>query len=107
MSVAATARVPTTHAARYTAQLCKHWAHSLDVEQAGDGGTITFPAEGRSGSWAGPGVLTLIPRADTLECTITASEPAQLAALEDVVARHLDRFAFREALLAFDWQPRG
>jgi len=34
---------------------------------------------------------------------IDGSSEAQVSALKDVVARHLDRFAFREAPLAFDW----
>ncbi|MCC2102319.1 MAG: DUF2218 domain-containing protein, partial [Hyphomicrobiales bacterium] len=32
--------------------------------------------------------------------------PAHLDALKGVVARHLDRFAFREAPLAFDWRDQ-
>jgi hypothetical protein len=38
---------------------------------------------------------------------ITRAEPAadgQLEDLKGVLARHLDRFAFREAPLQFDWQ---
>ena len=64
---------------------------------------MTFPAEGRSGRWAGDAVLTLTAGPDALECRIDASEPGQLEALKGVVASHLDRFAFREAPLAFDW----
>jgi hypothetical protein len=38
-----------------------------------------------------------------LICRIDASAPGQLEALKGAVARHLDRFAFREAPLTFDW----
>jgi len=40
---------------------------------------------------------------------IEASAEGQLEALKGAVARHLDRFAFREAPLAFDWRalPSG
>ncbi len=41
---------------------------------------------------------------EVLVCRIEASEPAQLEGMKGVVARHLDRFAFREAPLAFDWR---
>ena len=34
--------------------------------------------------------------------TVEASDPEALAQLQDVVARHLERFAFREEL-AIDW----
>jgi hypothetical protein len=35
---------------------------------------------------------------------IDATSPEQRDALKGVVARHLDRFAFREAPLPFDWR---
>lgn len=105
MSVSATAHVPTTNGSRYLQQLCKHWAHNLAVEYDTARGKVTFPAEGRSGSWSEPGVLSLEAGVDTLTCRIDAGEEAQLSVLVAVVARHLDRFAFREAPLAFDWQP--
>lgn len=101
----AIAQVPTANGSRYLQQLCKHWAHNLDVDYSASEGTVIFPAEGRSGSWKGPGTLTLTAGDDTLTCRIDASEAGQLAALEGVVARHLDRFAFREAPLTFNWQP--
>ena len=37
----------------------------------------------------------------------TASAPGQREALKGAVARHIDRFAFREAPLTFDWQDQG
>ena len=104
MTVAATASVPTVSGARYLQQLCKHWSHNLAVDYSKDAGTVTFPAEGRSGNWADEAVLTLAAQPETLECRIEASEPGQLDVLKDVVAEHLDRFAFREAPLAFDWR---
>jgi hypothetical protein len=44
---------------------------------------------------------------DVLVCRIDASEPGQLEGLKGDVARHLDRFAFREAPLSFPWQDEG
>jgi hypothetical protein len=35
---------------------------------------------------------------------IEASAVEQLEALQGAVARHVDRFAFREAPLAYDWR---
>ena len=104
MTVAATASVPTVSGARYLQQLCKHWSHNLAVDYSKDAGTVTFPAEGRSGNWADEAVLTLAAQPETLRCRIEASEPGQLDVLKGVVAEHLDRFAFREAPLAFDWR---
>ena len=102
-AVSSAASAPTGNGARYLQQLCKHWSHNLAVEYSAERGRVTFPAEGRSGRWAGDAVLTLTAGPDALECRIDASEPGQLEALKGVVASHLDRFAFREAPLAFDW----
>ena len=50
------------------------------------------------------GLVTMIAHAETLECRIDASSDGQLEGLKGALARHLDRFAFREAPLSFDWQ---
>lgn len=84
---ASEARVPTAVPSRYLTQLCKHFAHRLPVTFDAEHGRIEFPA----------GVCELdAMAADTLTMRVTASDEAGLAKLEDVVARHLARFAFRE-----------
>lgn len=104
MSMTSTARVPTANGARYLQQLCKHWAHNLAVEFDAGHGRVVFPRDARGASWAGDSVVTFDAHPDALVCTITASEPGQLDGLQGTLARHLDRFAFREAPLAFDWR---
>jgi hypothetical protein len=104
MTHSSTAAVPTANASRYLQQLCKHWSHNLAVEFTPEAGKVTFPAEGRSGSWPGDATLTMRATADTLECRLDASADGQRDRLKGVVAEHLDRFAFREAPLRFDWQ---
>lgn len=99
-----TARVPTAHASRYLQQLCKHWAHNLAVEFTEREGRITFPRDARGADWKGDAVFIMTAHPDRLDCRIDASEPGQLEALKGAVARHLDRFAFREAPLPFEWQ---
>ena len=88
-----TARVVTAHASRYLQQLCKHWAHKLDVTFTPEEGTVAF-AEAVAMMRAEPEVLVV---------TITAEDPAVLEQMKGVVASHLDRFAFKEAPLGFDW----
>jgi hypothetical protein len=102
--ITTTAAVPTRSGSRYLQQLCKHWAHTLEVEFTPEHGRVTFPAEGRAGSFPGDAHVTFDAGAQALTVRIDASAPEQLAAMKGVVARHLDRFAFREAPLAFDWQ---
>jgi len=91
------AEVATEHAARYLVQLCKHFRHKCpDTAWAEDGsaGRIALPI--------GECRLTASPAA--LSIAVTAAGPEPLAALEDVIARHLVRFAFREPL-ALAWRP--
>jgi hypothetical protein len=99
-----TARVPTANGSRYLQQLCKHWSHNLKVEFTPEAGTVTFPKDARGADWPGDATLSLKAEKDALECRLAASAAAQRDALKDVVARHLDRFAFREAPLRFDWK---
>lgn len=98
-----TVRVPTAQASRYLQQLCKHWSHNLAVSFDATRGEVTFSRTARGADWPGDAVLTLTAHADGLECHLAASAPGQREALKGAVARHLDRFAFREAPLAFDW----
>ncbi|HWT43179.1 MAG TPA: DUF2218 domain-containing protein [Sphingopyxis sp.] len=97
------ANVPTAHANKYLQQLCKHWQHNLAVEFTPDHGTVTFPKDARGAAWTGDALVTFDAGADALSVRIDASSDEHLEAMKGVVARHLDRFAFREAPLTFDW----
>jgi hypothetical protein len=104
MTVSSIAAVPTAHASKYLQQLCKHWQHNLAVEFSAERGTVVFPRDARGADWPGDGLVTFDAGPDTLSVRIDASIAAQLEGLQGAVARHLDRFAFREAPLPFDWQ---
>ena len=100
----ATASVPTPSGSKYLQQLCKHWSHNLTVEFTADHGTVIFPRDARGADHPGDALVTFDAGADALQVRIDASSPAQLEGLKGAVARHLDRFAFREAPLPFDWK---
>ncbi|WP_174293355.1 DUF2218 domain-containing protein [Sphingomonas bacterium] len=104
---AAVALVPTANASKYLQQLCKHWQHNLAVEFTPEHGTVTFPRDARGADHPGDGVATMDAGADVLTVRIDATSAEQLEALQGAVARHLDRFAFREAPLTFDWRAAG
>lgn len=104
MIITTTATVPTASGSRYLKQLCKHWSHNLEVEFTPEHGEVRFPAEGRAGTFPGEAVVSFDAGTDALEVTIEASVPEQREIMKGVVARHLDRFAFREAPLPFDWR---
>ena len=100
----ATARVPTESGSKYLQQLCKHWSHNLAVEFTATKGMITFPRDARGADWPSDGIARLAAADDALTVTIEASGPDHAEALQGAVQRHLDRFAFRESPLPFDWR---
>lgn len=103
MSTQSTARIPTGSASKYLQQVCKHWEHNLQVTFDATQGRIVFPKDARGAAWADDAVVTFTAEPEVLVCTIAASEPGQLQGLKGAVARHVDRFAFREAPLSYPW----
>ena len=87
------ASVPTANAAKYVQQLCKHWSHRLEVDLSDQKGVVKFPAA----------VVRLEAAPRALEVAIDGERSDEVERLKGVVATHLDRFAFREAPLKFDW----
>jgi hypothetical protein len=96
--------VSTASASRYLQQLCKHWGHNLPVTFNPEEGRIVFPKDARGLNFPGDGAVTLKAHETELEVFVDASAPEQLEGLKGAVASHLDRFAFREAPLAFNWR---
>jgi hypothetical protein len=92
------ARVPTASASRYLQQLAKHWNHKMTVSYSEQEGRIAFP----NGS-----VLEMRADSETLDVVLTVPDGEDVARMREVVSSHLDRFAFREAPLTFDWQAGG
>ena len=89
------AHVPTDKAERYLQQLCKHWSHKFRVTFSETEGQIDF-LDGRS--------CGLKARDSELE--VSAVGPAdQLAQLQTIIEKHVQRFAHREGELAFRWAP--
>lgn len=103
MSLSSTALVSTANGSRYLQQLCKHWQHNLEVGFDANEGRVTFPRDARGADWPGDALVIMTAQDGGLLCRIDASAPGQLEGLKGAVARHLDRFAFREAPLTFEW----
>jgi uncharacterized protein len=104
MTYASTAQVPTSNSSRYLQQLCKHWGHKLAVEFTPEVGSVVFAKDARGANWPDDARLELHAQPTLLECTLKASSAEHLEQLKGVVQQHLDRFAFREAPLSFDWR---
>lgn len=90
--VQSVAEIATPQAERYLAQLCKHFQHKLPATYDQHFGHIPFPM----------GDCRLRAEAGTLTLSLLTTDHAQLARLQEVVTRHLLRFAFREEM-SIDW----
>ena len=91
------AHVATAHANRYLQQLCNHWSHKFVVTFDPENGRIAF-SEGRT--------VTLAAHQDRLLIPLSSPGADGLGTLEQIVADHIKRFAFREELV-FDWVRVG
>jgi hypothetical protein len=84
-------RANTASGSKYLQQLCKHWGHKFEVELSENRGQVRFPSA----------VVTMEASADSLLVTIETHETESVERLKEIVANHLDRFAFRGAPLPF------
>jgi hypothetical protein len=81
-----TAQIDTELASRYLGQLCNHFKHKVPVQQDGARGRIEFST----------GICTLQAETGLLILHAQSETDDALVQLEAVVARHLERFAFRD-----------
>ena len=88
------ARVPTDKAARYMTQLAKHWSHRFEVTFDATTAAIPLPL----------GPVTMVAEPDALVITLNPDPEADVARMKEVVESHLNRFAFREGELVYDWR---
>ena len=90
-----TTHVPTENARRYLGQFVKHFAHKLPARLEDDlrHGEVEFPS----------GLCTMDADDHRLAIILNAGAAEELTRLQDVVDRHLLRFAFREAL-SITWE---
>ena len=86
-------RAKTASGSKYLQQLCKHWGHKFEVEFCENRGRVRFPSV----------VATMEASVDALLVAIETDDPESIEQIKQVIANHLDRFAFREAPLPFDW----
>lgn len=80
---------------RYLQQLVKHWSHKMDAVWAQPVATFPF-------SEVEHAVMTA--RDDGIAITLTTAEQDRNEHMRGVIERHIDRFAFREAPLDYEWK---
>ncbi|MEO0622190.1 MAG: DUF2218 domain-containing protein [Pseudomonadota bacterium] len=89
--------VTTQNGSRYLQQLCKHFAHKVEVRFDAERGEAALPgARARFEAVGG-----------ALRIELLADDATGLARGKAIIDDHLVRFAFREQLGAPDWEDRS
>lgn len=91
-TLVARTEIHTPNGSKYLQQLCKHFGHKVPATFETHSGAITFPA----------GQCALTATETSLVMRLATADEAALARLQDVMASHLVRFAFREEL-SIEW----
>ncbi|SIN80516.1 DUF2218 domain-containing protein [Vannielia litorea] len=89
-----TGRFATRSASKYMQQLCKHFAHKIDVRYDATSAEAALP----------PGPATMRAEPEELVIEITAPDEEGLTRARAVIDNHLVRFAFRENFETMDWE---
>jgi hypothetical protein len=82
------AEVATPRASRYLQQLAKHFQHKVPASFDAQAATVEFPV----------GTCRMAADAERLTLVASAPDAESLTQLQEVIASHLVRFAFREEL---------
>jgi hypothetical protein len=84
---------------RYIQQLVKHWSHKMATSyDEGDGvGAFPFSETENAVMTARPGGIGI---------TLVTGDPERNVHLRGVIEQHIDRFAFREAPLKYEWNEQ-
>lgn len=83
----------TAHASKYLQQLCKHFAHKVDVSYDETTGEAALP----------PGTAKLIASDTALTVMIDVADPDKIELAHHIIDSHLEKFAFREEFKSMDW----
>ena len=84
----------TQQASKYLQQLCKHFAHKIEVDYDAQSARMALPT----------GPATLAADETTLTARISGADDAALERARHIIDDHLKRFAHRENFEAMGWE---
>lgn len=84
----------TANGSKYLQQLCKHFAHKIEVSYEETWGRAVLPF----------GTAEFTADEAALRVSISTKDPDMIEQARAVIDSHLERFAFREAFTNMDWQ---
>ncbi|MEO6386791.1 MAG: DUF2218 domain-containing protein [Croceibacterium sp.] len=85
---------------RYIQQLVSHWGHKYATSYDADEKAGVFPFSETENA-----VMTARPGG--IAITLVTGDPTRNVHMRGVLERHIDRFAFREAPLQYEWTGNG
>jgi len=92
--LSATGQFETKQASKYLQQLCKHFAHKVEVSYDASAGRVAFPM--------GPATMTATE--DVLSVSVSGRTKDEVTRAKGIIDSHLARFAFRENFEKMDWR---
>ena len=82
---------------RYIQQVVSHWSHKMATSYADGVGTFPFSELESAVMTARPGGIAI---------TLVTADRERNEHMRGVIERHIDRFAFREAPLQYEWKDQ-
>jgi len=96
-AIVATGYAPCEQPERYIQQLASHWSHKMATSYADGIGAFPFSDLEHATMQAMPGGIAI---------TLATGDADRNIHLRGVIERHIDRFAFREAPLSYEWKEQ-
>ena len=81
---------------RYIQQLVSHWGHKFATSYDEGDGMGVFPFSEHTN-------VVMTARPEGIAVTLTTADQEENERMRGVIERHIDRFAFREAPLTYEW----
>ena len=84
---------------RYIQQLVSHWGHKFATTYDEGDGMGAFPFSEHTH-------VVMTARPEGIAITLTTADMEENERMRGVIERHIDRFAFREAPLTYEWNEQ-
>jgi uncharacterized protein len=94
MTIVSTGTANTAAGDKYIRQLVKHWGHKFATSYADGLGEVPFSDSARA---------TFTSDDAHLLISLSTGSSEEAERLRGVIERHIERFAFREAPLVYQW----
>ena len=99
MSATATGLARCEKPEKYIQQLVKHWGHKMATSYDEGDGMGAFPFSEHTNA-------VMCAKPEGIAITLTTADMDENERMRGVIENHIDRFAFREAPLTYEWREQ-